>query len=371
MITQSQRKDKVKVCVVGCGVTGTLQHIPAWKKIKNALLVGVCDEDVSKLKRASEMHNIKNCYTNIEEMINHEKPDIVDICTPPFTHKQLAILAMKAGCHTIVQKPMALNAEDCEEMIKCAQSYGVKLSVMHNLKFMRPYREAKKLVDKCAIGSLIKVCVDLHIHKTDTYVTDTKHWCHSLPGGVAMELLPHPLYLLKLFCGSLKVKCVHVRKSLIFPHISFTNLKVVLGNNQVDAELYLSLGLERKSWLITDVFGSTADLRLIGDNIMIKLPQSFGPIASISTFSRAFLGGLIKSVYYSSGYRLGGHYHVMSGTPPHNSYGHYIAAKKFVEAVLYNKEGYTSPDEGLWVVRTANEIIEMAGLKPQGRSRIE
>jgi len=117
--------------------------------------------------------------------------DIVDVCTPTYTHKEIAVAAAKSGKHVLVEKPIALRLRDADEMIQAAKSAGVKFMVAHVLRFWPEYVEAKRIVDSGAarraedresvqavplprVGSLAQgsqaqrgVFVDMSIHDVD------------------------------------------------------------------------------------------------------------------------------------------------------------------------------------------------------------
>ena len=74
-------------------------------------------------------------FTDYHKMLAEIKPDAVDICTPNFLHYQPGIDALKAGAHVFVEKPMAMNADECQEMIDVAQETGRKIVVGFQHRF--------------------------------------------------------------------------------------------------------------------------------------------------------------------------------------------------------------------------------------------
>ena len=96
-------------------------------------LVAICDIDPNQFVSAAEI-NIGsgtrpdlegiNLYTDLEEMMAKEEFELIDICLPTYLHKEYTIKMLKAGYHVMCEKPMALNSEDCAEMIKVAAECG-------------------------------------------------------------------------------------------------------------------------------------------------------------------------------------------------------------------------------------------------------
>ena len=80
---------------------------------RDKALKGKTGGNVEAAKKVAAAHDIPHAYDSVADMIAKEKPDIVDICTPPKTHASIAIDAMHRGCHVLIEKPMAMSvAED-------------------------------------------------------------------------------------------------------------------------------------------------------------------------------------------------------------------------------------------------------------------
>ncbi|HEX4123110.1 MAG TPA: Gfo/Idh/MocA family oxidoreductase [Tepidisphaeraceae bacterium] len=119
---------KLRVAFIGCG--GIAQaHIAALKKFPDVEIVAGVDIDPERLKKMENDHGVTKTYKDWATMLKEVKPDAVDICTPNGIHAQPAIDAAKAGAHVIVEKPMAMNPEECQKMIDAAKKSKVKLAV--------------------------------------------------------------------------------------------------------------------------------------------------------------------------------------------------------------------------------------------------
>lgn len=128
--TTAAKPKKLRVAIVGCG--GIFHaHMEAYKAIPEVELVGFCDIDPNKLIEAQTKWGAKkeNCFLKWSDMFAKIKPDAVDICTPNGVHMAPAIDAANAGCHVMVEKPMAMNAAECEKMIAAAKKNNVRLAV--------------------------------------------------------------------------------------------------------------------------------------------------------------------------------------------------------------------------------------------------
>ena len=146
----------IRTCIVGCGEIATQKYLPILGKMGDVATVGaICDLDEKQLEGAAQRFGISKTYTQFDKMIAEEQPDVVVICTPPGTHKFLTVAALSAGANVLVEKPMALTSEDCDEMIDAARQHGKKLGVMHNQLFNPAFMEAGDILSRGEIGKFI------------------------------------------------------------------------------------------------------------------------------------------------------------------------------------------------------------------------
>jgi predicted dehydrogenase len=78
-------------------------------------LSAICDVNLEAARQAAASGGIPSAYADVREMLAKEKPDLVDICTPPKTHAQIAIQVIQAGCNGLIEKPMAQTVEECDQ----------------------------------------------------------------------------------------------------------------------------------------------------------------------------------------------------------------------------------------------------------------
>src|SRR5680860_251015 len=142
---------KLKGVCIGAGYFSQF-HFEAWQRIEEVNIVGVCDMDIEKSKTICEKNGFKNAYTDVAEIFEKEQPDFVDIFTPPETHLELCLLAVKFGIHIICQKPLAPKYSQAEHIAEAIRASEVRLMVHENYRFQPWHREIKKLLDSNIIG---------------------------------------------------------------------------------------------------------------------------------------------------------------------------------------------------------------------------
>ncbi len=119
---------KLRLAFIGCG--GISQtHLGALATMPDVEIVAGVDIDADRLKNMEDKWGVTKLYKDWATMLKEVKPDAVSVCTPNGVHAQPAIDALNAGAHVIVEKPMAMNPAQCEEMIATAKKNNRKLAV--------------------------------------------------------------------------------------------------------------------------------------------------------------------------------------------------------------------------------------------------
>ncbi len=139
------------VAVIGCGFIGNV-HLRAWSKVKGSRIIAAVDLIGGKAKRAAEAYKAPYWLTDYTKVLEMREVDIVDVCTPTYTHAEIVVSAAKSGKHVLCEKPIALRLSDADDMIGAARKAGVKFMVAHCLRFWPEYVESKRLVESGAIG---------------------------------------------------------------------------------------------------------------------------------------------------------------------------------------------------------------------------
>ena len=189
---------KVRVGLVGVGGMGGC-HFYNYEKIENAELVAVCDvrKEVAESKVGDRNINI---YTSLDKMLKSEKLDMIDICTPSFLHKDMAIKLLKAGYHVLCEKPMTLNAKDAKKVVEAAKATDKKFMVAHVVRFMAPYMYLKKTIESGELGKLLRLDMK-RISSIPTWSWEDWMRDEKRSGGVATDLSIHDIDFVQSVLG--------------------------------------------------------------------------------------------------------------------------------------------------------------------------
>ena len=155
--------DQVNWGIIGCGDVTEKKSGPAFSKIEGSTVVAVMRRTASKAEDYARRHGIPRFYTDATLLINDADVNAVYIATPPDTHAEYAIQAMKAGKPVYVEKPMARNIAECEEMIRVSEETGQPLFVAYYRRRLPAYLKIKELIETNAIGTVKCLHVQLHL----------------------------------------------------------------------------------------------------------------------------------------------------------------------------------------------------------------
>ncbi len=166
-------------------------------------LVGVCDLSEASASYASQQYGASGYYTDIAELLETAKPDVVHVLTPPETHLGIGTLCLEAGSHVICEKPITDNAADLKSFLASAAANDRHLMESHNYRFNRGVQQMRQLVDDGALGAVreVEVRISLPVTDPDGRFGDRNlpSPIHKMPAGVIHDFTTHFGYLLLNF----------------------------------------------------------------------------------------------------------------------------------------------------------------------------
>lgn len=143
----------MKIAMIGVGGMGGL-HYDCYKQIEDAEVIAACDIRLDMLREKTAGDNVR-LYADYKEMLENEKPDMIDICTPTYLHMEHAIAALESGAHVLCEKPMALTHEQTLKMLDTAKRKGKLLMVAQVVRFMTAYSYLRDVIRSEKYGKLI------------------------------------------------------------------------------------------------------------------------------------------------------------------------------------------------------------------------
>ena len=222
----------VRFGVCSCGGFIERTVLPNIAAVGNAEVVAAYNRSEDRLQRVCDKFGIERRYTQYNDLLKQDDVDAVYIASPNVYHKSHTIMAAEAGKHVFCEKPMAMNARECQQMVDACRHHGVKLGVGFCFPFYGSQQRVKQLVVEGAIGQVSHVHISFNL---GTYNKETVGWrCDPKVsgGGPLMDLGPH---LVNLACFFLDDQ---VKKAMAYVHPDKTN-------DQIELDAVVALEFER------------------------------------------------------------------------------------------------------------------------------
>jgi predicted dehydrogenase len=338
-----------RVAVIGTGFIAVQKHFPAWQKARGAAkVVALCDVDLERGKKVAQEAGVARAYDNLETLLETERPDIVDICTPPRTHASVACTALASGAHTLIEKPMAMSSEECDSILSAAETAGRKVCVAHSDLFYPAFRKARALVARGEIGEFKGMRIFLST-PVDYITSKPDHWAHRLPGGVIGETGPHIVYMTLAFINPVQEVRINAQKLLHqYPWSPFEDYRLdLIGEN---ATCSATLVYTTTHWgAEVEIWGTDGLLKadLESQTVSRYHRNSLKPV-EIAASSLREASQIVEGV-------LGTGLTVATGRFQNT---HELLIRQFLESIENGGQPPVSAQEGREAVRVMNQIVE-------------
>ena len=189
--------DMVKAAIVGCGKIAD-SHASQIQRIKGCEIVGVCDREELMAKQICERFAIPRSFSQLDDLIDQARPDVVHVTTPPQSHFEIARQCLERGCHVYVEKPFTLDTSEAEQLIGLAETKRLKITVGHDDQFRHVARRMRQLIQSGYLGG-----PPVHMESSYCYelgedsdyakalLSDKQHWIRKLPGQLLHNIISH------------------------------------------------------------------------------------------------------------------------------------------------------------------------------------
>ena len=188
--------------VIGCSDIVERRAGAAIAGQENSHLVAFHSRTKARAEAFAGRFGADAAYDDLEDLLSDRRIDVVYVATEVDRHADLTIAAVEAGKHVLVEKPMALDAQQCRSMIDAAERNGVRLSVAYYVRFFEKPEVMKELIDQGALGQIVRANVRV-MYLYDPAPDNPKYWRVTARGGgnVLADVGSHRLDLLTYFFG--------------------------------------------------------------------------------------------------------------------------------------------------------------------------
>jgi len=158
--------NKLKIGVIGCGMVANIGHLPIYHKSPLTELVAVADPSDSHLKKVQQRYNVPKAYHNPDDLIDDPNIDAISICSPHWAHAEQTIRATKNGKHILCEKPIGINLDEVDKMIKAVEHSGVIFQSATQKRFDLGFQKLKEKIIEKEIGEIFHASI---------------FWYHAMP----------------------------------------------------------------------------------------------------------------------------------------------------------------------------------------------
>ncbi|MBN2410801.1 Gfo/Idh/MocA family oxidoreductase [candidate division KSB1 bacterium] len=179
--------------LIGCGDIAQKRVAPALRNLDNCDLIGVARKNDSLAEFFAKQFGAKKWYNKWQDLLADDEIDAVYVATPVNLHMEITIAAAEAGKHVLCEKPMALNAKQCDKMIRACTANHVKLGVAYYRHFYPVINRIKEIIAQKKIGTVVLSQINA-FEKFQIKAGEPRYWLllkEQAGGGPMMDVGCH------------------------------------------------------------------------------------------------------------------------------------------------------------------------------------
>ena len=270
----------LRIAIAGLGF-GEKVHIPAALSNKNIELVGLWHPRQERLKEASNKHNLY-AYKTWKDLLNDSEIDGIIIATPPAPRYELAIDAIKAGKHLLLEKPTCLSSNEIKDLQRNAIKRNLKISVDYEYRAVPLFMQAKRMINQKKLDEPYFVKLDwLMSSRADPHRPWDWYSDENLGGGVLGALGTHAFDIIHWLIGpthsSSAINSTSIKerfcpkskttKKVTSEDVSISQLQIKsINNNLIPVQVNLSAVTKQSRGFSLEIYGRNGTLVLSSDN---------------------------------------------------------------------------------------------------------
>lgn len=297
----------MRAALVGTGRIAR-QHLGALGRLPGVEVAAVCDVSPASAQAAAERFAIARWYTDHRVMLAEARPDVTHVTTPADTHVRLALDALDAGSHVIVEKPAARDVAELDALLERAEAAGRVVVETYNYLFNEPVRRMLELVaaeDGGVVHVAVTLCLDIAAPESPFTDRNRPHPALAFPGGAISDFLPHLASLAHAFAGEHRAAhAVWSRRDASGP-LAADELRALVDGDRATAAVCFS-SHARPDLFAVDVLAPRMRMsaRLFEPRLVVErihaVPKPLNPVANglaeAAEAARGAVGGLARKL---------------------------------------------------------------------------
>jgi predicted dehydrogenase len=334
---------ELEVGIVGSGWVAADRYLPVLQRLDDVAIVGVADRNYDRARAVAGDFET-SAFGDASDVIALN-PDVLFVCTSPFSHASIATAALRSGIDVFVEKPMAVDNEETAAMVASAHETGRKLGVSHNQLFSRSVTSVRRRIASGNLG-VVRHVLALQASSPNRRLP---HWYPELRGGLFFDEAPHMVYLLDAFLdgfevdhawseggGSLRALGAHL-----------------IGGGEIRGQLTMIFDAPVSEWFLSIVCDRGVAVIDLFRDIQFVIPPDGGhrPHQILRTSVAGVVGHGIGTVNTGARYLARRQF-----------WGHEVIIADFLDAVREDRAPVVTGEDGARVVSKMIEILDAAGV---------
>ncbi len=201
MTTMPYPNRAIKLGLIGCGRGTMVHHLPALARLDAFKVEAVADLNPSRLEMAATRFGANQAFSDYRELLRQKEIEAVLVATPTASHAEIGVAAFEEGKHAVLEKPLALTAHECDQLIDGAARSSRIALVAFNSRWHRLVPRARELIREGVIGQPVAV-QSTYTHSHSGEGAQEWHKSRSLGGGVLFNDGVHHFDLWRYLLGT-------------------------------------------------------------------------------------------------------------------------------------------------------------------------
>ncbi len=201
-----------RVVMIGAGYWAQFQ-VEGWRDAGSPLLA-IGNRDLGNARKLADRYGVPRCYDDIAQMLDSERPTLVDVVLPPVAQERAVRAAIERGIATICQKPFGTDLQQAEAMTAMAEAAGVPLVIHENFRFAPWFREMRRLIDAGFFGRIHSIAFRLRPgdgQGPQAYL-DRQPYFQQMPLFLVRETAVHFIDTFRYLMGEVRAVTARLRR---------------------------------------------------------------------------------------------------------------------------------------------------------------
>lgn len=231
-------KKTIRWGILGAGDVCEVKSGPGFQKAEHSELAAVMRRDTDKARDFARRHGVEKWYDSVPDLLADPGIDAIYIATPPRYHREHALAALNAGKDVYLEKPMAMNQDECQQIIDAEAMSPNKIAIAHYRRALPAFIKIGEMIKNGTIGTVRLAEVNFYLSESSSLLPDMGNNWRIDPvvsgGGLFHDLSPHMLDLLLVYFGQpLDYQGFSIRQNDKAPADDFVQGTIRFENNIV------------------------------------------------------------------------------------------------------------------------------------------